>query len=59
MKNLNVAIEDDVMERAKLAADAEGMLLRKWVERAIVAVADAEDHRRADAAKLKLRESGE
>jgi len=52
MKNLNVSIEDEVMDAVKEAAAQDGMLLRKWVERAL----------RDAAAKtnqaLKLREPG-
>lgn len=48
MRNLNVEIEDAAYEAAKLAAANAGMLLRKWVERAILAAAEPE--------KIKLKE---
>lgn len=41
MKQLNVSISDWAYGLAKVAADKDGMMLRKWVERAICDAAKA------------------
>ena len=51
MRNLNVEIDDAVYDAAKASAAEAGMLLRKWVERAIKNSADPP--RAADKIKLK------
>lgn len=45
VKSLNVPIDEQVIEGAKSAARRSGMLLRGWVERALVrAIADEKPH---------------
>ena len=36
MKQINVPVEDEVYEAAKLATEKAGMLLKAWVARAIL-----------------------
>lgn len=57
MRNLNVEIEDATYEAAKASAGRAGMLLRKWVERAILDAADLPDNPAVPGAKpVRLRE---
>ena len=54
MKQLNVAISDEAYEAAKVAAEERGMLLRKWVERAILD--SAPNGANSQAKEIRLRE---
>ena len=42
MRQLNISIDDKAYREAKAAAEEAGMLLRKWVERAILRQSQAE-----------------
>ena len=46
MRMLSVMISDDAMTAAKVAAAKENMLLRMWIDRAVLAQAGTEEHDR-------------
>ncbi len=43
MKQLNISVEEKAYRAAKAASEEAGMLLRKWVERAILRQSALED----------------